>query len=373
MTVDPLPQKQKRRPWITLLAVLISLLIGLLLAEAVVRLADALGMVDLSPSLAELPAASQDEIVQLTGDSPLYISDPILHHRMAANWSGSFPEEIVQAVGRSEVPIRTNSLGLRSPAIEPVKPAGTTRILILGDSVAFGWGLRGEDTFASQLASLLATVYPDKRFEVINAGVSGYGTWQELDWLKQTGIALEPDVVIVQLHLNDAADNLWGTLGQDVGGDSWLTRVSMLARLVSRVTSSQPQGSSSAESCERDWRIGTDEVCWERTEALLTQLEDVAKGAGAKVLLMPSPMRWQVEPDVRDQRSWVDKARYQDVLSDYALLNGWLFADPLPAVRSAYEATGQSQFLDVGHPNEAGQRIIAQELYRVLNQSQALP
>lgn len=373
MTVEPVPQERKRRPWITLLAVLISLLIGLLLAEAVVRAADVLGIVDLSPSLSELPAASQDEVVQISGDSALYISDPTLHHRMAANWSGAFPEEIVQAVGRSEVPIRTNSLGLRSPEIERQKPAGTTRILVLGDSVAFGWGLRGEDTFASQLASLLATVYPDKRFEVINAGVSGYGTWQELDWLKQTGIALQPDVVIVQAHLNDAADNLWGTLGQDVGGGSWLTRVSMLARLVSRVTGSQLQGASSDEPCQRDWRIGTDEVCWDRTEALLTQLKTVAQDAGAEVVLMPSPMRWQVEPNVRDQRSWVDKARYQDALSDYALLNGWLFADPLPSVRSAYESTGQSQFLDVGHPDEAGQRIIAQELYRVLNQSQALP
>lgn len=372
MAVDATPQPRKRRPWMTLLAVLISLIVGLLLAEALVRAADALGVVDLSPSLADLPAPSQDEIVQLSGDSPLYIGDQALHHRMAANWSGSFPEEIVQAVGRSEVPIRTNSLGLRSPEIERQKPAGTTRILVLGDSVAFGWGLRGEDTFASQLASLLATVYPDQRFEVINAGVSGYGTWQELQWLKQAGVALEPDVVIVQAHLNDAADNLWGTLGQDVD-DSWLTRVSMLARLVNRVTGSQLPDASPDEPCQRDWRIGTDEVCWQRTEALLTQLKTVARDAGAEVVLMPSPMRWQVEPNGRDQRSWVDKGRYQDVLADYALLNGWLFADPLPAVQSAYQSSGQSQFLDVGHPDEAGQRIIAQELFRVLSQEQTLP
>ena len=372
MTVEPVVQERKRRPWVTLLGVLIALLIGLLLAEGLVRAADALGVVDLSPSLAELPAASQDEIVELSGDTALYISDPTLHHRMAANWSGVFPEEIVQEVGRSEVPIRTNSLGLRSPEVEHDKPAGTTRILVLGDSVAFGWGVRGEDTFASQLASLLATVYPDQRFEVINAGVSGYGTWQELQWLKQTGVDLQPDVVIVQAHLNDAADNLWGTLGQDLSGGSWLTRVSMLARLVSRVAGSQLSSSSSDEPCQRDWRIGTDEVCWDRTEALLTQLKTVAQGAGAQVVLMPSPMRWQVEPDVRDQRSWVDKARYQDVLADYALLNDWLYADPLPAVRSAYQSSGQSQFLDVGHPDEAGQRIIAQELYRVLSQSDVL-
>lgn len=373
MAVEPVSQERRRRPWISLAAVLISLLIGLVVAEVIVRVADALGVVDLSPSLSDLPAPSPDEVVQLSGDSPLYISDPALHHRMAANWSGFFPEEIVREVGRSEVPIRTNSLGLRSPEIERQKPAGTTRLLVLGDSVAFGWGLRSEDTFTSQLASLLATVYPNQRIEVINAGVSGYGTWQEVQWLQQTGLGLEPDVVIVQAHLNDAADNLWGTLGQDIGGGSWLTRTSMLARLVSRVTGSQLPDPSSAEPCQRDWRIGADEVCWDRTEALLTQLQEVAQEAGAEVVLMPSPMRWQVEPGVRDQRAWVDEARYQDELADYALLSGWIFVDPLPAIQANYQATGQSQFLDVGHPDETGQRIMAQELYRALNRSQALP
>jgi lysophospholipase L1-like esterase len=364
--------QRPRRRWTAPLALLISLLFGLILAEGLVRVADAVGLVDLAPGLAELPP-SEDEVVQLAGDEPLYVGDETLHHRMAADWSGFFPDEIVQAVGRAPAPIRTNSLGLRSPEIALARPDGTFRILVLGDSVAFGWGLRGEDTFASHLASLLATVFPEQRFEVINAGVSGYGTWQELRWLKETGLGLDPDVVIVQAHLNDAADNLWGTLGQEIGGGSWLTRASMLARLVSRLAGGALSGAQTGEPCSRDWRNGTDEVCWDVTTALLDDLRDAAQAAGAAVVLMPAPMRWQVEPGVRDARAWVDRARYQDVLASYASLAGWAYADPLDAVRSAFAATGESQFLDVGHPNEAGHRIIAQELYRVLNQAGLLP
>jgi lysophospholipase L1-like esterase len=238
--------------------------------------------------------------------------------------------------------------------------------------VTFGWSLRGEDTYASQLASLLATLRPDQRVEVINAGVSGYGTWQELRWLQDTGLGLDPDVIVVQVHLNDAADNLWGTLGWQQEGDSWLLRTSMLARLVSRVASSRQPASGDAP-CTRDWRVDSEQVCWERTEQLLGEIRQAAAAAGAAIVLMPSPMRWQVDADVRDPRAWVDEARYQDVLAEYGRRNRWIVVDPLAAIRAATTGAGRSLFLDVGHPDEAGQRVLAQELYSALAQNGLLP
>ena len=365
----------RNQRWVRMLAALsLSLLIGLALAEGLVRLVDGLGLIDLAPSLAELPDAGQEEdgvrLATANGEQPLYLADRRLHHRMAANWTGFFPEEIVSSVDRAQVPIRTNSLGLRSAEVAQPKSAGDFRILALGDSVTFGWGLRGEDAYPSQLASLLATLRPNQDFEVVNAGVSGYGTWQQALWLEQTGLALQPDVVIVQAHLNDPSDNLWGTLGWQGSGRSWLAQNSKLAQLVQRVVGGAAPRSS--VPCAADWKVGTDQVCWQRTEQLLSGLRSAAQSAGTTTVLMPSPMRWQVEPGVRDARAWVDAARYQDVLRQYAESNGWLFVDPLPAFRQAH-SSGQALFLDVGHPNEAGQRLMAQELYNALNQAGALP
>ncbi|MEI2690247.1 MAG: SGNH/GDSL hydrolase family protein [Anaerolineae bacterium] len=366
---------RRRRLFTTAAVLLLSLLVSLLLAEGLVRLANSLGLVDLSASLAELPAAGAEDGVQLDaagGQQPLYLSDQRLHHRMAANWSGFFPEEIVQVVGRSQVPIRTNSLGLRSADVAEPKPADVLRILALGDSVTFGWGLRGEDTYPSQLASLLATLRPEQRFEVVNAGVSGYGAWQHARWLEQTGLDMQPDVVVVQAHLNDAADDLWGALGQQSGQQGGLARHSLLVRLAQRVLGSAAPASSAP--CADDWKVGVDQVCWQRTEDFLDELHSQAAAAGAVTVLMPSPMRWQVEPGVRDSRAWVDAARYQEALRQYAQRSGWLFVDPLPAFRkSQAENKGESLFLDVGHPNEAGQRLIAQEIYSALHQAGALP
>ena len=377
MIDDTASQAPQRRTLRSVLAVLISLVVALLLAEGLVRLADALGVINLAPTLADLPTPDtledQVDVGAANGSvGPLYVGDPLLHHRMAANWSGFFPEEIVQEVGRSQVPIRTNSLGLRSPEIALAKPAGTFRILVLGDSVTFGWSLRGEDTYASQLASLLATLRPNQRVEVINAGVSGYGTWQELRWLQEIGLGLDPDVIVVQAHLNDAADNLWGTLGWQQNTDTWLVRTSMLARLVSRVLSSRQIGSSEAP-CTTDWKVDADQVCWQRTEELLGDIQQAASPEGIALVLLPSPMRWQVDAEVRDPRAWVDEIRYQDVLAEYGRRNHWIVVDPLPAIRAATSANGKSLFLDVGHPDEAGQRILAQELYSALGQSGLLP
>jgi hypothetical protein len=161
-------------------------------------------------------------------------------------------------------------------------------------------------------------------------------------------------------------------LGWQNGDQGWLAQHSQLARLVQRVLgSANPR---SATPCAVDWKDGTDRVCWERTEQQLSELRSEAEAAGAVTVLLPAPMRWQVEPGVRDARAWVDAARYQDALRDYAERNGWLYVDPLPAFRkSADQSAGQSLFLDVGHPNEAGQRLMAQQLYNALGEAGVLP
>ncbi|MEA3335267.1 MAG: SGNH/GDSL hydrolase family protein [Chloroflexota bacterium] len=354
---------------------LFSIVVSLFLAEGLVRLADSVGVVNLAPTLADIPTPEEiEDQVSLEdpgGNQPLYIGDDRFHHQMMPNWSGFFPDEIMEQVGRANIPIRINSIGLRSPEVLDPKPAGSYRILILGDSVTFGWGVRGEDTFPSQLASLLATLSPDQGFEVINAGVSGYSTWQEALWLDANGMDLKPDVVVVQLHLNDAADNLWGTLGWDRGGEKGLARYSMLARLAQRVLSSNQAGSSD-EPCGSDWKIDSSEVCWDRTTQLLDDIQATVTEQDVPLVLLVSPMRWQIDTGIEDSRTWIDDTLFQEAIGDRAAQNGWIVVDPLPAMRAA-SGPDLSVFLDMGHPSEEGHRLMAQELFSGLSQAGLLP
>jgi hypothetical protein len=71
-----------------------------------------------------------------------------------------------------------------------------------------GVGVELEDTYAKTLEGLLSGNQNGKRFEVINAGVAGYNTAQEIDYLQEEGLELDPDLVLLGFFIgNDIKDN----------------------------------------------------------------------------------------------------------------------------------------------------------------------
>lgn len=104
------------------------------------------------------------------------------------------------------VDVQINSLGLRDREYTRDKAANTFRILLLGDSTTFGWGVRAEDTVAKLLeADLNAARGPGApTFEVLNCGVGNYTTVQEVAFYDRVGHTLQPDLVILQFFINDA-------------------------------------------------------------------------------------------------------------------------------------------------------------------------
>lgn len=103
---------------------------------------------------------------------------------------------------------RINQHGLRGKAIAKVKPSETYRILFLGDSFTFGEGVGEDETFCSRIeTSLNAFTRGRPRIEVMNAGVSGYNTRDEVAYLERRWLEFGPDLVIVVFYLNDAYDD----------------------------------------------------------------------------------------------------------------------------------------------------------------------
>lgn len=111
-----------------------------------------------------------------------------------------------------------NAYGLRDYDYSLEKPAGTQRIIVLGDSIGFGyctWNetLRLAATFDNVLERRLRE-QPITRgaVEVINLSVSGYSTVQEVVYLQRKGLALQPDLVVVAYCMND--DVTFGESGE---------------------------------------------------------------------------------------------------------------------------------------------------------------
>jgi lysophospholipase L1-like esterase len=102
------------------------------------------------------------------------------------------------------VPVSINRLGLRDRELAVPKPPGTVRVLAVGDSVTFGYGVRLEETYVKVLEDRLnAGGAPGARYEVINAGVEECGLDAYYDAVRTLAPLLEPDLVLVSVVLND--------------------------------------------------------------------------------------------------------------------------------------------------------------------------
>jgi len=96
-----------------------------------------------------------------------------------------------------------NSRGIRSAELPLSKPAGTFRILFLGDSWTYGFGVDAEDAFPGLLARMLRERYPGLNVQTVNAGVLGYCMSQSISILKDTGLLYHPDLVVLVKARNE--------------------------------------------------------------------------------------------------------------------------------------------------------------------------
>jgi len=104
--------------------------------------------------------------------------------------------------GEYDVTFRINSLGLRDDEMaSPAKPAGTYRVLVLGDSFVQGYTVERENLFADILERWWRA--EGRKVDVVNAGTEGYSTDQEVVWFEEHGREFQPDLVLLFPYEND--------------------------------------------------------------------------------------------------------------------------------------------------------------------------
>ncbi len=106
------------------------------------------------------------------------------------------------------IPVRFSNIGLRDRDYPFAKPPKTCRIGILGDSFVEAMQVPFDSMLSERLeARLVASPRDERGYEVINFGVSGYGTCQQLLLLEELVLRFEPDVVVSVYYHNDLDDN----------------------------------------------------------------------------------------------------------------------------------------------------------------------
>lgn len=141
--------------------------------------------------------------LRLIGFEPLYVSperDRFWKYDPLLGWAHEPGQKGIFETRQFRTLVQINQNGLRDRQHSYGRQNEIKRILVLGDSFAWGYGVEESERFSQLLEKSLGV-------EVINAGVSGYSTDQELLWYKNEGIKYETDLVILVLAGNDVGDN----------------------------------------------------------------------------------------------------------------------------------------------------------------------
>jgi SGNH hydrolase-like domain, acetyltransferase AlgX len=295
--------------------------------------------------------------------------------------------------------VRTNSLGLHDAERSFEKPAGTYRILLLGDSMTAATHVPFEDSFGVVLERLLDdAAAPGARFEVINAGVDGFGTAQEMLLFEDVGYRFQPDLVLAGIFLgNDLADNsvhsgtsnhyLAGRCGRPYfelrggelepldGGAPFRPPARWIDRLLERSTiysnlfpyPTPPPDFMQWDIFDRE-RSAAVMQAWELTQRLLIALDQQVTDRGI-------PLVFVVDPDKRGagQKRGDGTAKgldERDYAGAYAMLDAFLdaqglpYIDLLPALRKQVESGGpKPYYLINSHWNALGNSVAADGIF----------
>ncbi len=122
-------------------------------------------------------------------------------------WTHKPNAQFVYERDEYRVPIQYSSAGLRDREYTRAKPADTFRIAILGDSFVEALQVPEDSMLSRLLEHELARRDGTRRYEVMNFGVSGYGSCQQLVLLEERVLDYAPDLVVAVHYHNDFDDN----------------------------------------------------------------------------------------------------------------------------------------------------------------------
>ena len=277
-----------------------------------------------------------------------------------------------------------NQLGLRNREVER-KQAGVYRILVLGDSLVWSGETSSGELYTVVLERRLNATAPAERppLEVVNAGIPGYTTYQELEFLKIHGLDMQPDLVVLGFVFNDVYHPYLHRPTKDtVIGPEPATKLFRFNPYVypQKLLASSYFAHEVADGATVFWNklkgrpgfaferrgdfyLAWKEYGWIHTKGLIGQMKARLAERGARLAVVVFPVSEQVD----DQRSKPDDAyvlfpqrRIREICDDLQIPR----LDLTEAIR---RTGGPTLFSDYLHLNGKGNDVVSDELERYLS------
>lgn len=211
----------------------------------------------------------------------------------------------------------TNSLGFRSPEVSVLKPQGTYRIVVIGESTSLNMELDDEDTWAALLQARLQSdrdflkTRGAKKVEVINASGGAWRTREGLIRLEEEVCPLQPDVVLSALNWNDGTKGIGGVDPDRIheSCEPWWRSVRILENLWLRSENLKSADRDTQEELRK--RITRNSPWAISCVRNLKEMHGACREIGAVFVLvdLPGLCRSGVAPDSEEFRAVVDRTR----------------------------------------------------------------
>lgn len=267
------------------------------------------------------------------------------------------------------IELRINSLGLRGKEIEIPKPVNRRRLMTIGDSAVFGFGVDEEFVFSTIAAENLG-----EKFEAINGAIPGYSTYQSINLLRLRTLKTKPDLLVI------------GSLWSDNNFGSFVDK-NLIATMAgfeeSPIAKLHRFLSNSAIYRLADWRnrvkeraekiktVGQDLSLGDQTGYRRVSINDYASNLEIMVesahanqaevlfLLLPN------EEDIKSKAQSYAWSSYRKVMRDTASRYGAPLLDGVSLFHES-KLSSRELFIDKMHPSVQGHRIIGKKLAQML-------
>lgn len=276
-----------------------------------------------------------------------------------------------------------NSLGLRNREVRP-KQAGTYRILFLGDSLIWSGETSSGELYTEVLERRLNARSPNSpgALEVINAGIPGYTTYQEFEFLKIYGLDMEPDLVVLGFVFNDVyykylhKPNSKKLLGREPTASlhhfnpgSFPGVVFSRSHLAHEIASfgggmwkhivGRPVFSFERRG---DFYLAWKPYGWERVRDLIREMHTVLKARGVALVVLVFPISDQLKESYRrvdEKYVLYPQYRIRQICDDYGI-------PILDLTETLYRNGGTTLFKDYLHLNGEGNNVVTDALENYL-------
>jgi len=249
------------------------------------------------------------------------------------------------------VGVRINSFGLRNIEFDQI-PKDAIRILMLGDSTTFGWGVPQNQTISAQLEKYL-NQESNKTVSVINAGVGNYNTSMEVSWFQSIVDEVKPDLVIINVFINDAETTpaykkiFWWD-------ESLFSKVILFGAIdtAKRKTLQSPSWQEYYKSLYNDGEAG-----WDAMKQAMSDLSLICLSKNIPVVVADIPELRQLDPyPFRDISNKIAELAEINDLHYFSFLNSLVAEEPYKLWVSVPDP----------HPNENASQLMAKSLSQFL-------